>query len=238
MKATTLEFRFRFLIHALIYLIGFVAPWNFVLHYDTIRTWQFLAAYLNRSGLMGFSAATIAVLSAGIALAVAAAAVRTWGTAYLGAAVVHDGGLVGGAVVAAGPYRYVRNPLYLGTVLHTLALCLLMPPTGAAFCVVAIVLVQLRLIGAEEPFLTAKLAESYASYSAKVPRLLPAIRPRVAASAAKPMWGAAFVGEIYFWGAALSFAVAGWRYNAQLVMQGVIVSLGVSLVARAFLPKR
>jgi uncharacterized SAM-binding protein YcdF (DUF218 family) len=104
--------------------------------------------------------------------------------------------------------------------------------------VVAIVLVQLRLIGAEEPFLTAKLGESYVAYSAKVPRLLPAIQAKVADSAVRPTWGTAFVGEIYFWGAALSFAVAGWRYNAQLVTQGVIVSLGVSLVARAFLPKR
>ena len=238
MRATTLEFRFRFLIHALIYLVGFVAPWNFVLHYDTIRTWQLLAAYLNRSGALGFSAATIAVLSAGIVLAFLAALVRTWGAAYLGASVVHDGGLVGGAVVAAGPYRYVRNPLYLGTVLHTLALCLLMPPTGAAFCVIAIVVVQLRLIGAEEPFLTAQLGESYVAYCTKVPRLLPALRAKVAASAARPMWATAFVGELYFWGAALAFAVAGWRYNAQSILQGVIISLGVSLVARAFLPKR
>lgn len=238
MKATAIEFRFRFVLHALIYLIGFVAPWNFFLHYDTIRTWQLLAATVARNGWMGFSGATITVLCAGIALAFAAAAMRTWGAAYLGAGVVHDGGLVGGAVVAAGPYRYVRNPLYLGTVLHTLALALLMPPTGALFCVVAVVLVQLRLIGAEEPFLTAELGESYVAYQAKVPRLVPALRARVAASAVRPMWGTAFIGELYFWGAALSFAVAGWRYNAQLVLQGVIISLGVSLVARAFLVKK
>lgn len=238
MKASALEYRFRFLLHAILYLIGFVAPWNFFLHYDTIRTWQLLAATVARNGWMSFSGATISVLCAGIVLAFAAAAIRTWGTAYLGAGVVNDGGLVGGAVVAAGPYRYVRNPLYLGTVLHTLALGLLMPPTGAALSLVAIVLLQLRLIGAEEPFLASALRENYVAYQGKVPRLVPALRARVAASVARPMWGTALVGELYFWGAAISFAVAGWRYNAQLVLQGVIVSLGISLVARAFLPKR
>ncbi len=44
MKASVFEFRFRFLIHGIIYLIGFLAPWNMVHHFDTVRTWQLLAA--------------------------------------------------------------------------------------------------------------------------------------------------------------------------------------------------
>ena len=51
-------------------------------------------------------------------------------------------------------------------------------------------------------------------------------------------WLTGIVGEIYMWGVVASFAIAGWRYNAQLVIQGVIVSLGVSLIVRAFLPKK
>jgi hypothetical protein len=39
------------------------------------------------------------------------------------------------------------------------------------------------------------------------------------------------------WGVVAAFAGLGWRYNAELVTQGVLVALGVSLVARAFLPK-
>ncbi len=238
MRASKFEFRFRFLLHGLIYAIGLYAPWNLLLHYDTIRTWQFLAAQLNRAGLAGFSGATIGVLIAAIVLTLAGALVRTWGAGYLGAATVHDGRLVGDAVVAAGPYRYVRNPLYLGTVLHTLGLCVLMPPTGALFCVVLIVVLQLRLIGAEEPFLRAQLGESYVAYCALVPRLVPALKAKVAASKVRAMWGSALVSELYFWGTTISFAALGWRYNAQLVLQGVIVSLGVSMVARGFLPGR
>jgi hypothetical protein len=104
--------------------------------------------------------------------------------------------------------------------------------------VVAIGLFQLRLIGAEEAYLTGQLGESYVRYRSKVPRLAPALTPRVAAAAVRPEWLSAFAGELYYWGAAASFAIAGWRYNAQLILQGVIISLGVSLVARGFLRKR
>jgi uncharacterized membrane protein len=36
------------------------------------------------------------------------------------------------------------------------------------------------------------------------------------------------------WGSAVSFAVLGWRYNATLLLQWVLVSLGVALVVKAF----
>ena len=238
MKASPLEFRFRFLIIGLIFVLGFVAPWNYALHLDTIRTWQLLAAWVYRAGWMIFSTATIAILVLGILLSFVAALLRTWGSAYLGASVVHSGGLHGDGVVAAGPYRWMRNPLYIGTFLHTLALALLMPPSGAVFCVIAIGFFQLRLIGTEEVFLRGRLGEAYVAYCARVPRLVPALRPRLAASAVRPAWLSAVLGEVYMWGVVAAFAVAGWRYNSLLVIQGVMISLGVSLVVRAFLPKR
>jgi protein-S-isoprenylcysteine O-methyltransferase Ste14 len=238
MKASPLEFRFRFLILALIYLLGFVAPWNYALHLDTIRTWQLLAAWLYRTGWISFSSATIAILVLGIVVAFVAALLRTWGSAYLGNSIVHSGGLHGDQMVAAGPYRWVRNPLYIGTFLHTLVLALLMPPSGAVFCTVAVGIFQWRLIGAEEDFLSGRLGEAYVAYCARVPRLVPALRPRVVDSAVRPAWGFAILGEVYMWGVVVAFAVAGWRYDSQLIIQGVIISLGVSLVVRAFLPKR
>jgi hypothetical protein len=186
---------------------------------------------------MSFSVATNLVLALGIVFALAGAALRTWGSAYLGAGVVQDGAMHGDRIMAAGPYRYVRNPLYLGTFLHTLALVLLMQPSGAPFVVVLIGLLQLRLMGAEEAFLSEKLGEPYRAYCAAVPRIVPALRPRVAESSAKPAWAVGFMSEIYMWGVALSFAALGWKYNSFLIIQGVLVSWGVSLVARAFIPK-
>jgi protein-S-isoprenylcysteine O-methyltransferase Ste14 len=238
MKASTFEFRYRYLIHCIIYGLGFSTPWNYWLHLDTIRTWQLLAAWPARNGWLSFSNATIAVLIFGILCAFLGAFIRTWGTAYLSPFVVKDGALHGEGVVAAGPYRYLRNPLYLGTFIHTFALALLMLPSGAIFTIIAIGLEQLRLISAEEPFLTAKLGEPYLAYCAKVPRIIPSLTPRIPASPMQPAWPIAFLGEIYMWGAVISFAIFGWRYNSILIIKGIVVSLGVSLIARAFIPKR
>ena len=237
MRASSLEFRLRYLIHGAIYILGFTTPWNAWLHLDTVRTWQWLAAQLARTGWMNFSTSTIAVLVTAIVVALAGALLRTWGAAYLGSGVVQDTAMHGHRIVATGPYRYMRNPLYLGTFLHTLGLVILMVPSGAVFTVVMIALLELRLMGAEEAFLSAKLGEPYREYSRTVPRIVPSLRPQAPSSAVKPAWGAAFLGEIYVWGVVVSLAVLGWRYNSMLILQGVVVSWGVSLVARAFIPK-
>ena len=143
----------------------------------------------------------------------------------------------GAVIVAAGPYRYLRNPLYLGTLIHTFALALLMLPSGAIFTIIAIAFFLLRLIGGEESFLTAKLGEPYVAYCAKIPRLIPALTPQTPASPTHPTWPTAFLSEIYMWGVVFTFAVLGWRYNSILIIKGVLISLGISLIARAFLPK-
>src|SRR4030088_2550294 len=145
MKATPFEFRFRFFILAVIYILGFAAPWNYWLHLDSIRTWQLLAAWPARSGWVSFSKSTIFGLLLGIARAPMGAFLRPWGTAYLRPSIVQDSALHGEGVIAAGPYRYIRNPLYLGNLFHTFALALLMPPSGAIICILAIGIFQLRL---------------------------------------------------------------------------------------------
>ena len=157
---------------------------------------------------------------------------RTWGSAYLGTDVMRDTRLRADSVMAAGPYAHVRNPLYLGTWLNTLALALLMPPSGAVFTIVVVVAFQIHLILREETYLRGQLSEAYAAYCARVPRLLPALRAQVAASGEAPRWGQAAVAEIFMWGTAVSFAALGWRYDAHLLIQCVLVWLGVSLVVK------
>jgi protein-S-isoprenylcysteine O-methyltransferase Ste14 len=237
MKASALEFRLRFWLFLLIYTLGFVAPWNWVLPMDgsgpNAHVWGLLAVMLSKGGVLSIGAAFNAVLVAGILCAGLGAWLRTWASAYLGANVVRDTSMHGEAVVADGPYRHVRNPLYLGSWVHTLALALLMPVSGTVFTLALIALLQMRLILGEEDFLRAKQGEAYAAYCARVPRLLPALRPQVAASGARPRWGQAALAEIFMWGMAASFAVLGWQYNAMLLIRCVLVWLGVSLVVRA-----
>jgi hypothetical protein len=138
-------------------------------------------------------------------------------------------------ILTDGPFAHLRNPLYLGTVLHTLALSLLMPRSGAIFTIFTVGALQLWLIQGEEIFLQAKLGAPYLAYCKLVPRLLPSLRRKVVPAGLAPRWGQAFLGEIYFWGVALSLAILGWRYNAALLIQCVVVSIGVSIVARALI---
>jgi protein-S-isoprenylcysteine O-methyltransferase Ste14 len=238
MKATAFEFRARFWIILAIYALGFATPWDAIFRIDPRGingdVWGGLASALAGSGVVSIGAAFNVVLAAAIVCAAAGAWLRIWGTAMLGVDVMSDHSFRGDRVVAAGPYRYLRNPLYVGSWLNTLALALLMRPSGAVFTVVGIVGFQMRLILGEEAFLRAKLGEPYVEYCAKVPRIFPALRPRVKAEeGTQAQWGRAAVAEVYMWMSAAGFAVLGWRYDARLLLQCVLVSFGVSLVVRA-----
>src|SRR5271156_6275028 len=108
MKVTPLEFRFRFLIHAIIYFLGFDTPWNYWLHLDSAgpnaHTWGTLAAKLSTlmPGALTIVTAFNLLLAAAIICAVIAAILRTWASAYLGAATVQSFSMHGDGVVAAG----------------------------------------------------------------------------------------------------------------------------------------
>ena len=246
MTSTPFLFRFRYAIHTIIFVLGFFAPWNYWLHLDHGKTvWEYLAIVFFQHGWLRFEAATVALLLVAIAFAAVGAWLRTWGSAYMGMGVVqssamHSGGSgsqTASPMVADGPYRHVRNPLYLGTFLHTVGLTLIMPPSGAVFAIVAIGVVQWLLIFAEEPFLRAKLGQAYRDYAARVPRLLPAAPARVPAGSAQPQWRQAMLCELYFIAVPVGFAVFGWRYDAMLLVRCVVVAFGLQLVARAFVSK-
>ncbi|WP_263410975.1 methyltransferase family protein [Terriglobus tenax] len=236
LRATALEYRLRYLIHTVIYVVGFTAPWaKGWMNFGRQAVWVELSGGLMKGAGMGFAASTHLVLGLATLLAIAGAWLRTWGTAYIGAGVVQDGAMHGDRVLADGPYRYTRNPLYLGTILHTLAIAVLMQPLAALVVLVLITGFQFRLIFREEAFLTAQRGEAYTRYLAAVPRLFPSLRPGVAAGGASPVWGQAVLNEIYFLGVAASFLLLGWQWDAWLILRGILISLGASIVARAFL---
>jgi hypothetical protein len=108
-----------------------------------------------------------------------------------------------------------------------------MPPSGALFFLLGLALFQLLMISGEENFLEERQGDSYREYRRRVPRLLPSVAARVAASGATPHWLQALLAEIYPVGYALCFAVLAWRYNRIILIQALIVCYGVSLVMRA-----
>ena len=81
-------------------------------------------------------------------------------------------------VVDAGPYGWVRNPMYLSVflVVASEALLFLSVPVVIYLAVVVLV-VQLFVVGYEEPTLAERFGDGYAAYARRVPRWIPR-RPR------------------------------------------------------------
>ena len=238
MKATQFEFRFRIAIIFLLYFLGFLAPWERYSGRSTAvsTAWLELTGMLASTHWLTLNAASLTVTSLAVLLAFAGAMFRVWGAAYIGTAAVYNSSMQTEQMVAAGPYRHVRNPLYLGLFVYSAAVAILMPPTGAIFFLVAMFIFELRLILGEESHLASQLGEPYLAYCRHVPRLAPSLMPRVPASQDVPRWLESVVGEICAIGVALSFGILAWRYNAQLLTQAVIICFGLSLVVRAILP--
>ena len=73
------------------------------------------------------------------------------------------------AIVAAGPYRYTRNPMYLSLCLLLLGLGLLLNGVWPVLCVVPLALtLHFGVIRREERYLAAKFGETYLAYQRRV----------------------------------------------------------------------
>lgn len=205
MRASEFEFRNRFwLIGGIIWISFFLYAVDHVNAASWVSGW--IAARTHRSEDM---IARI-LLAIGGLLAIAAAWLRTWATSYLRSEVVHDASVHSERLVADGPYRYVRNPLYLGTTLLTLGMGLMASRVGYAVMVIGVLLFDLRLIGREEAELTASQGQSYREYLKSVPCLVPSLVPKIGSADGQPRWKQAFQGEGFFWGfaaATVAFAI-------------------------------
>jgi protein-S-isoprenylcysteine O-methyltransferase Ste14 len=235
MSAAALAFRFRVVIFVLLYLLGFLPPWGAMARGGSEGTlWLAASTLAARSGWIGLAAATANVTLIALACVAMGTSLRVWGTAYLGSDAMRGAVMQGDRLVAAGPYRYLRNPLYLGSWLLGFATAILMPPSGAAFFLLASSVFVLFLISAEERFLTARLGDVYQEYCRRVPRLWPRTGAGDATSSARPHWLQALLAEIHPIAFTLCFAIFAWRYNARILIQCLLISYGLSLIIRAF----
>jgi len=237
MRASAIEFRLRMLINAVIVVLGLWAPW--------IGTWgigrrtsllEWLALELSRARLLSFTLATPLVIVIAALFAAVAMVLRVWGSAYLSPATVINPQMLAQGVMADGPYRYVRNPLYLGVWFMIGAMSFIMPVTGALVAMILLTVFLMRLILGEEVFLAGRLGESYQAYLQAVPRIVPRLRTNLPASGSRPRWGLAVLSELTPIGIFFTLALLSWRYDIQLMLRAILVSFGLSLVVRAFVP--
>lgn len=237
MGAGSIEFKLRMPINAAIIILGFWAPWIEGWHIGrrmSLLGW--LALELSRIGLASFAVATSLLLIVAALFAAAAASFRVWGSAYLGPSTVSNFNMLAGNVLVEGPYRYVRNPLYVGLWCMVMALAFLMPVSGALFAMVLITIFAIRLTLGEEAFLTRQLGQPYLAYLQAVPRFIPRLRGAPAAAGAKPEWLRASLSELTPIGIFVAIVVFSRNYDLELAGRVILVFFGASLVVRAVIP--
>ena len=120
-----------------------------------------------------FARPTPRSLAYGIPVSLAGLALRAWAAGHLAK---------NQQLSTGGPYAYIRNPLYAGTLLVALGLALAARSIGLAFLFAAVFLfVYLPVVMLEEQHL-AELFPEYGAYTAAVPSLIPYRLPRPGSS--------------------------------------------------------
>jgi protein-S-isoprenylcysteine O-methyltransferase Ste14 len=113
----------------------------------------------------------------GIAMIVVGMALRGWGSGYAGK---HTRSALISAprLVTAGPFAYVRNPIYVGTIVLGFGMCSVNgDPLAHLLAALAFVVLYFGIVPAEEDYLTKQFGPDYQRYQSAVPRLLPRVRP-------------------------------------------------------------
>ena len=222
MHATEFEFRHRFWLLSSIFGIGFACY-----SVDHTNTAIALAHLLAGHHPERFAPLVRLVFWLGALVTVACGAIRTWAAAYLASSVVHDTELHAERLVADGPYRHLRNPLYLGTILLAMGLGPMASRLGFVVLMAGIWLFTHRLILREEGQLLRTQGESYRRYFEAVPRLIPSLRPRVAPGAGRPDWWDGIAGEAFIWG--LVAGAAAFAYTLRLAWFWACMATGFAI---------
>jgi protein-S-isoprenylcysteine O-methyltransferase Ste14 len=222
MKATNWEFTNRALVFGLIF--GFTFPFYAVDHENSTAV---LADWLAPRLQIDASRLAQILFAAAALLLVVAALIRSWASAYLQAEVVYAAEVKTKTLVADGPYRYVRNPLYAGNVLMAVGMGAMMSRTGFLAAVVGMLVFCYRLIHREEAELQASQGEQYELYRRAVPRWLPSLWPRVASSGRQARWGAGFKAESWFWGFPAAVMVFAITLKLKLFFLILAASIGL-----------
>jgi protein-S-isoprenylcysteine O-methyltransferase Ste14 len=189
MAATEFEYRHRFWMIVGVYLVAYA--------FYNVRNLNVLYALLPWNQGVVSRDLLVRILYAGAALVAAVGALLlTWSIAYRPS--VTDPKRT--AFSIAGPFRYVRNPQYLAYFLLLLALGTFQSVIGFPVLLVGELILLLRLIGREELRLEQQYGERFVRYAERVPRLLPALRPRIEGDGQAPRWGRALWEQAFQWG--------------------------------------
>jgi protein-S-isoprenylcysteine O-methyltransferase Ste14 len=145
-----------------------------------------------RGALLALPAVVLAVfgkpsafsIAAGLPLAFAGEVVRMWAVGYSGVTTRGDT-VTAPALVTAGPYAYVRNPLYVGNFLTAAGFALAFTGKNCAATrmvlvggsLAAMLGVYAVIVPHEEGYLRTTFGPEFDGYCERVPRIVPSLEP-------------------------------------------------------------
>jgi protein-S-isoprenylcysteine O-methyltransferase Ste14 len=144
------------------------------------RSWQFFAAWLMASlvfvnffflGLLDFDSAFLPDLKIRFPVAmicfIGGTSIGMWGETVFGARATLG---LGNRLVTRGPYRYTRNPQYIGDCLNALGYMVLTNSWLVWVTGILGVILNLMAPFTEEPWLEQHFGDDYREYKRRVPR--------------------------------------------------------------------
>ena len=148
--------------------------------------------------------------SLAILVAVVGLTLRMWGSGCAGKH-TRTAQIEAPQLVTDGPFAYVRNPIYAGTMCLGFGMAALIgDPRAYLLAALAFVVLYVGIVPAEEEFLSRQFGAAYARYCAEVPRFLPRLRP----------WPGR-VRQAFQWRAARGeLAIALWAVGIYLALLG------------------
>jgi protein-S-isoprenylcysteine O-methyltransferase Ste14 len=148
--------------------------------------------FARRGALLVAPAVTLAVfgkpsafsIAVGLPLAFAGEAIRAWAVGYSGVTTRGDT-VTAPALVTAGPYAYVRNPLYVGNFITALGFAVAFTGRNGALARTALLTAALGsmlgvygiIVPHEERYLRETFGAEFDEYVAKVPPAVPRTAP-------------------------------------------------------------
>ncbi len=150
------------------------------------------AFFKNRGTLLALPAIALTALGkpspasigVGVPIALVGEALRCWAVGYSGVTTRADH-VTAPALTTAGPYAYVRNPLYVGNFITALGFSLAytggLPPARRALLTLlglgTMLGVYAAIVPLEEAYLRETFGDAFDDYVARVPRLVPRTSP-------------------------------------------------------------